>query len=357
MAFKNLYGAECARILSDALDLPDFSADVERRVPDLEMKDRILLIATCLRDRLPADYVEALNRLTDPVPDIEAWALAPVARFIEEFGLDHPEASLAAIARLTSHYTGEFAIRPFLREHPEQTLAAVLEWRRSPDEHLRRLASEGIRPRLPWAAHYAPFKADPTPLIDALSPLIADPAKYVRTSVANNLNDVSKDHPSLAVETARDWLERSPAPATEWIVTKGLRTLIKRGDPAALELLGAGPSEHVTIGNVRMTPRDIALGDAVVMEADVHNTSDMTQTVIVDYRLHLLKKNGQRRPTTFKLTKVTVAPGETAPVRKRHVFREVTTRVYYPGMQALSLTANGSESAAVEFELRVPNER
>lgn len=357
MAFKDLYGADCARILSQALDLPDFSADVAQRVPDLEMKDRILLLATCLRERLPADYVETVNRLTSPVPDIEAWALAPVARFIEEFGLDHPEASLAAIARLTPHYTGEFAIRPFLREHPEPTMAAVLECRRSPDEHLRRLASEGIRPRLPWAAHYAPFKHDPAPLIDALSPLIADPSKYVRTSVANNLNDVSKDHPQLAVETARDWLERSPVPETEWIVAKGLRTLIKRGDPAALELLGAGASEHVTIGNVCMTPRDITLGEHAVIEADVRNASDMTRTVIVDYRMHFLKKNGERRPTTFKLTKVTVAPGETARVRKRHVFREVTTRVYYPGTQAVSLTANGSESEAVEFQLRAPNER
>lgn len=358
MSFKDLYDGNCARILAGLIGLEpeEFAAAVDRRVGPLEMKDRQLVIAEELRARLGGDYETAVAKLVSSLPPEGSWALAPVARFVEEFGLDHPEVSLDAIGQITSRYTGEFAIRPYLAHHHNLTMARVREWRHSPNEHLRRLASEGIRPRLPWAGHYAPFKADPMPLIDVISPLIADPSKYVRTSVANNLNDVSKDDPARAVSVAREWLERSDAPETLWIVTKGLRTLIKRGDPGALALLGSEASDSVTIENVCITPRGIALGEAAVLEAEISNSSDVTRTVIVDYRMYFLKKNGLRQPTVFKLTKVTVGPGETVAVRKRHVFREVTTRVYYPGTQAVSVTANGAESEAVEFELRAREE-
>lgn len=367
MALKDYYDGECARILGELVraqahefDVEGYVADTNTRVGPLELKDRVLVLAEGLRDRLDPDYETAVDTLVRALPEEigdgegmfnEGWALSPVARFVEEFGLEHPEVSLRAIEEITKRHTGEFAIRPYLREHHELTMRAVHHWASSPNPHVRRLASEGVRTRLPWAARFAPFQADPTPLISVITPLITDPSRYVRTSVANNLNDISKDNPEIALKTARDWLAQSASPDTLWIVTKGLRTLVKQGNPEALAILGAEADPSIAVRQLRLTPTELTLGNTAVIEAEITNDSDEQRRVIVDYRMYLLKKNGLRKPTTFKLKTVTLSPGETVTARKRHTFRPVTTRVYYPGTQAVTITANGAESEPVEFEL------
>lgn len=368
MAFKDYYDGDCARVLGELLlphapgfDIDGYAAEVDSRVGPLELKDRVLTLAHGLRERLDPDYEVAIDTLLKALPDpiydgkgmyTDSWALSPVARFVEEFGLAHPETSLAALELITTRHTGEFAIRPYLREHHELTMQAVRRWTESPDLNVRRLASEGIRTRLPWAAHYQPFKDDPAPLIETITPLINDPSRYVRTSVANNLNDISKDNPHAALTTARDWLGRSGSAETRWIVTKGLRTLVKAGAPEALALIGAEQNKLVSTRKITITPSAIGLGDTALIEVEIANNSTMAQYVIVDYRMHFRKKNGVTRPTTFKLRNLTVAPGATTTVQKRHTFRPVTTRTYYPGMQGLSVQVNGLESERIEFELR-----
>mgnify|MGYP002743643934 CR=1 FL=1 len=367
MKFKDYYSGNCAEILGAAISKvqPDFDVDgykteVDSLVPPLELNDRVLVLAEGLRDRLPASYPEAIDVLLRSLgPELaegegmfnQSWFLMPIARFVQEYGLEYPELSLAAIEQITRRHTGEFAIRQYLEHHPELTMTYVEKWANSSSHNVRRLASEGIRPRLPWATRYRPFLDNPAPVIAIISVLINDPSAYVRTSVANNLNDISKDHPKLAVRTARDWLNQSPTKHTTWIVKHGIRGLIKAGDEAALELLGVRPDPRITIDNVTISPPTIAIGETAEISATIYNGTEATAELIVDYRVYFVKKNGERKPTTFKLKRLNLAPNESATVTKVHKFHHTTTRTLYPGLQELVVTANGSISVTVGFEL------
>ncbi len=367
MNLKDYFDGECAAILGAAIievapdfDLHSYVKEVAEKVPSLELKDRVLVLAAGLRTRLPESYPEAIQLLIRTLGAElaegegmfnQSWYLMPVARFVEEYGLAHPEVSLDAIEAITRRHTGEFAIRPFLETYPDQTLAKVRDWALSDSHNVRRLASEGIRSRLPWAKRYAPFIADPSSIIEITSLLIDDPSPYVRTSVANNLNDISKDHPARAVETATMWLQQSNSPRTQWIVKHGLRGLVKAKNEAALDLLGAKPDPRITVAEVRITPAEITIGEVGEITATVTNGTDHTAEIIVDYQVLFLKKNGECKPTTFKLTKLTLEPHETASVSKRQRFKETTTRQLYPGAQALTVSANGNSSELVKFSL------
>lgn len=367
MKLKDYYTSNCAEILGAAIsqvqpdfDVEGYKTEVDSLVPTLELNDRVLVLTEGLRDRLPASYPEALDILLRSLgPELaegegmfnQSWFLMPVARFVQEYGLDHPELSLAAIEQITRRHTGEFAIRPYLEHYPELTMGYVKKWAGSSSHNVRRLASEGIRPRLPWAARYRPFMGNPTPVIAIISVLINDPSAYVRTSVANNLNDISKDHPELAVRTARDWLNQSSTKHTKWIVKHGLRGLIKSGYEDALELLGARPDPRITVENVTISPHTVVIGQTAEISATVYNGTEAAVELIVDYRVYFLKKNGELKPTTFKLAALNLAPNESAMVTKVHKFHRTTTRSLYPGVQKLEVTANGSRSVKVGFEL------
>ena len=259
-AFKDYYDGECARILATYFDLgsaDDFAAEVDAAVGPLELKDRVLVLARGMKDRLPQHYPDALDQIlrhlkqelddTDGMFN-EGWQFMPVARFVEEFGLDYPDESLEAIRAITRMHTGEFAIRPYLEQHYDLAMSHVRRWSRSDNVHERRLSSEGIRPRLPWGRTLKRHVDDPQAVIDVIQHLHSDPSPYVRKSVANNLNDISKDHPELAVRTARDW-------NNEWVTQHGLRTLIKAGDPGATSIVsvlssGTTVGESVTASTV-----------------------------------------------------------------------------------------------------------
>ena len=368
MKLKDYYDGNCAAILGAAIaqiepsfDTEGFRAGVDSRVPALELNDRVLVLAEGLREQLPKDYPDAVKILLQSLgPELaegegmfnHSWFLMPVARFVQEYGLTHPELSLAAIEEITRRHTGEFAIRPYLNEFPDLTMSYIRQWAASNSHNVRRLASEGIRPRLPWAARYQPFINDPAPVIAIASLLIDDPSAYVRTSVANNLNDISKDHPALAVATANNWLACSSSQRTNWIVKHGLRSLVKAGHEGALELLGAKPDPRITVDEVSITPTDIAIDDAAVISATIRNGTAETVEIIVDYQVFFLKKNGELKPTTFKLTNLQVAPKESVTVSKVHKFRVTTTRPLYPGRQEVAVVANGISSTRIAFKLR-----
>ncbi len=357
---KDYFDAEAAKTLGDQLgiDGDEYAAYVVPRVGELEILDRVTVFAQALRDRLPEDYAEAVEGVVDKLgPELQegegyfnhGFHLWPVSRYIELYGLEHPDESLDAIEALTRAFTGEWAMRPYLERYPELTLARVDEWSRSESHNVRRLASEGIRPRLPWARVHTPFVADPSPIIPVLDRLYADESLFVRNSVANNLNDITRTHPDLALETARRWAA-SDAPHAAWVVERGLRGLIKQGHPEALGIAGFATGDAIQISDVEF-PEAVAVGDAAVLTVSLTNTSSEPQEVLGEYRVYFLKKNGTRRPSVFRLGKFTLAPGETRVVEKNHVFRVTGTRTYYPGTQAISVVVNGMESEPEEFEL------
>lgn len=340
------------------IDGAEYAAWVEPRVEDLEILDRVTVFAQGLRDRLSGDYVGVVEGIVEKLgPELaegegyfnHAFHLWPVSRFIELYGLDDPAVSLDAIEALTRAFTGEWAVRPYLERYPELTMSRVHQWAGSDSHNVRRLASEGIRPRLPWAKVHTPFVADPTPILPVLDRLYDDTSLFVRKSVANNLNDIARTHPELALATATRWAA-SDAPHAAWVVEQGLRGLIKHGHCEALELVGFSTPTAITTSRPEF-PRTVAVGEKAPIQATLTNTGDTAVSVLAEYRVHFLKKNGTRKPSVFRLGKYTLAPGETRVVTKTHPFRVTSTRTYYPGTQALSLVINGHEGELVDFEL------
>ena len=361
MKMKYFFGADTARKLGNQLgiDGEEYAAWIAPRVDDLEIKDRIGVFAKGLHERLPGDYEESVAGIVDKLgPELaegegyfnHAFHLWPISRFIEDYGLDHPELSLAATEALTRAFTGEWAVRPYLRHYPALTMERVEEWSRSPSHNVRRLSTEGIRPRLPWAPVHRPFLDDPAPIIPVLDRLYADTSLYVRTSVANNLNDIARSHPSLAVATAERWLAETPSPEVTWVAERGLRGLIKQGDPAALAAVGFASTDNIQLVSASFPPH-VAVGEKAELTARVVNVSDAPRDILVDYRVHFLKKNDTRRPTIFRLGRLTLAPGEERDLTKRHPFTVTSTRVLYPGTHAISVVVNGVEGEPIPFEL------
>ncbi|MEZ5418143.1 MAG: hypothetical protein R2708_12460 [Vicinamibacterales bacterium] len=270
--------------------------------------------------------------------------------FVRQFGVPHPEASLTALHALTQVFTGEFAIRPLLEAHPGLVLERLRKWTRDPSEHVRRLVSEGTRPRLPWAPRLRAFAADPTPVVALLEHLRDDPSLYVRRSVANHLNDLWKDHPERLVAIAARWLQDAPL-ERRWVVRHGLRVAVKKGDLAALAVLGFGAAAALRVVDYTLAPTRPRMGANVVVTVTLENPSSQRQEVIVDLVVHFVKAHGGTSPKVFKLASCALAPGHTITLRKAVSLANLTTRRHYPGHHRVALQMNGAEQALGAFTL------
>ena len=240
---KEWFDRDCAQRLGEAIrvhhpafDLDGFVEEVESKVPPLELKDRVLVMATALVERLPSPYPKAaavLERSLGPplAGDTgmftEGYWLMPIARFVEEFGLDHFDISMELCVEITQRHTSEYAVRPYIVADLDRALRFIRDWAKSPNQHVRRLASEGLRPRLPWAKRLDVLVEDPEPALEVVASLRADPSRYVRKSVANLINDVSKDHPDRIKALVAEW-GRDAHEHTKWILHHGTRTLRNR---------------------------------------------------------------------------------------------------------------------------------
>lgn len=364
--FKNLISPATVEAYAQALPAlaPGFDADAFRAatLPHLEareLKDRVRLLADALHAHLPGPYPQALAALlglVGPPADLEqknqfAFQLWPVTDFVERYGLSHPEASLDALHTLTQRFSGEFAIRPYLLRHRDLTLARLHTWTEDPSPHVRRLVSEGTRARLPWGQRLQPFIDDPAPVLALLEALRADPHPYVRRSVANNLNDLSKDHPARVVATCDRWLQQVQGPQTRALVDRALRGLVKQGRADALALHGAGGAEGLALTALTVSPR-VVLGGQLELDFTVHNPHDAPVPAVIDLVLHFRKADGSLRPKVFKGTRLDLPPGARA-VHKRLPLRPVTTRRHQPGTQRVEVQVNGRVLGGADFELEL----
>ncbi|MCI0571314.1 MAG: DNA alkylation repair protein [Myxococcaceae bacterium] len=362
---KHFFDEVCAQRIADELSavwprFPGraFVAEASQGLEELELLDRGRHFAHALRRALPEDYeetVDLLVRSLGPVlPGGEGNGMAPFRYLphtvlVAEYGLEHFGASMRAQHALTQRFSAEFSIRAFLVRHPERTLRRLQAWVEDPSFHVRRLVSEGTRPRLPWALRLRAFQEDPTPVLGLLERLKDDPERYVQRSVANNLNDISKDHPERVVEVCARWSEGAPE-GRAWLVGHGLRTLVKRGHPGALAVLGFRGGSGVEVQG-HLSARRVRIGGTLDVTLEAHNPTTRRQRVVLDLAVHFVKARGDARPKVFKVRPLELAPGERVRVQKRVAFREMTTRTHHPGVHRVEALVNGRAVALGEVVL------
>lgn len=320
----------------------------------LELMQRSLQIRDALVEMLPADFPAAATILEAALPNgnapgLNGWALLPVSQFVAVRGLGDFELSLSLLRRLTPHFTGEFAVRPFIHQDQDRALATIYRWVEDDNHHVRRLASEGTRPRLPWAMRLPKLVREPRPILPILTALLDDPEEYVRRSVANSLNDIAKDHPDLVGEFVAAHIAGA-SPERLRLLRHASRTLLKQGHRGALANFGFDPPLGVAAQLAIATPA-VRFGSDLLLGLSVRNAHSLRQRVMIDYAVHHRKGNGDTSPKVFKWTTVTLEAGATVALKKHHPIRPITTRRYYGGAHRVVVLINGQPAAEADFEL------
>ncbi len=335
-----------------AFDDRRFMALATAGLADLGIMQRMRQTAVSLQATLPQDYPAALEILHALAPRINhGFAAITLSEFVALYGLADFERSMAALRYFTRFGSSEFAVRHFLARDLAGTLAVMRGWAEDDNEHVRRLASEGSRPRLPWSFQLKPIVAEPSLTMPILEALKADPSLYVRKSVANHLNDFSKDHPDWLLDRLHGW-PTTTAP-TDWIVRHALRTLIKKGDPRALALIGTTGKAEVTIDAFDVSPGKIRLGDRITLTTRLTSLADRTQRLVVDYAVHYVKKGEKPSRKVFKLKELDLPAHEGIDLAISQTVRDFTTRKHYAGYHRVELMVNGEILAESGFTLHI----
>jgi 3-methyladenine DNA glycosylase AlkC len=323
----------------------------------LSLTGRGFHIAAALRKHLPQDYPRAVALLLESASQahdhrggsMASFLYMPHLLFVAQHGLEHFEESMRAQHALTQLFTAEYSIRAFLEKHPERTLARLRQWTKDPSEHVRRLVSEGTRPRLPWAPRLRAFQKDPRPVLELLELLKDDPALYVRRSVANNLNDIGKDHPAVLTAVAKRWLKDASA-ERRWVVNHALRSAVKRADAGALAALGFGAKAQVGVRKVSIAPARVKIGGSVCVSFELVNKAAKRQRVMADLVVHFVKSRGTGAKT-FKLKAVDLPPQGSVTLSKKIALRQLTTRKHYAGEHRVDALLNGGLRPLGKFVL------
>lgn len=371
--FKNLVGPELVRTLARHLTRVDdgfpqrrFTRRALAGLEDLELKARVTHVAAALEEALPPDFAAAcdlLERSLAPARDdddlsqlepsehgLAGWVVWPMTEFVANKGLAEPDRALVALHAMTQRNTAEYAIRPFLIEHRERTMRALRRWLEDPSPHVRRLVSEGSRPRLPWGVRLDHLVRDPAPTLPLLEALQDDTSEYVRRSVANHLNDIAKDHPAVVA----DWLERhlpGAGPDRRRMLRHASRTLLKRGDRRVLDAWGVGAPLRGD-ASLSIEPAVVAIGGAMTLHVELTSRARVAQELLVDYVVHHRRSGGATSAKTWKGWRFELAAGASERRSKRHSWKPVTTRRDHVGEHRVELLVNGRVVADATFELR-----
>lgn len=318
---------------------------------DLELMPRAQRISQGLRAYLPARYEQAVEilmlSLGPPLSatennGLEPFFYLPHVFFVRDYGLSHFVISMAAQYELTQRFTAEFSLRPYFETQYEACMPVLERWACDPNEHVRRLVSEGTRPRLPWAPKLASVIQQPQRTAALLESLKDDTSLYVRRSVANHLNDIGKDNPDYMLRLLEGWAQDAPAPR-RWLIKHALRSAVKRGNARAISVLGFGAAPDVVVQSVALTPAKPQLGQTLLIQAALTLASDACEPVdvLVDIKMDFPGLSGWRQKV-FKVTSGLLAPGETLRLQKTISLQPMTTRTYYPGEFMFSLLVNGT---------------
>lgn len=358
-ALKEMFNAARYRALADTLGelYPKFDRKrfLEMTLTGLEERSllqRLRRTTEALHATLPSEYRAALQILDRLAPMVShAFGAIVLPDFVGLYGRapEHRKRSLEALKFYTTFGSSEFAIREFIKLDVTDTLRVMLTWADDENEHVRRLASEGSRPRLPWSFRLDAIVKDPTLTAPILQKLIADPSLYVRKSVANHLNDISKDHPDWLIA----WLRKQDLKNdhTRWVAKRALRTLIKKGHPGALSLVGATGAAELVAPRLKVSPSRIQLGDSVTLSFECQAAGSSTQRLVIDYAVHFIKSSGAASAKVFKWKELTVEPGARIALEKTQRIQDFTTRKHYAGTHKVEVFVNGQSIATSAFVL------
>lgn len=365
--FKNEFSFKNACRIADrihlahpAFPMATFRKGLEKELEPLELKSRMQVIARRIAENLPSQPPEMFPILvktlakdeTDQI-GLRGFAVWPLTEIVATRGLDSFKASMDALHEMTKCFTAEFAIRPFLRLHRKKTLAHLKKWSKDPDPHVRRLISEGTRPLLPWGERLPEFMTDPGLAMPLLERLHRDESDYVRLSVSNHLNDFSKAHPELVMETLSKWRDAGPDdPLFAKLARHASRTLIKQGHSGALSYHGFGLADDLKLVESTATTA-VKLGGHLEYRLRVKNTSLKPMRVLFDYAILHLKANGTQSPKVFKGRTKDLAPGGIWEIQGKHPIKPITTRVYYSGAHGFEPRLNGKAFNPLEFHLEI----
>jgi 3-methyladenine DNA glycosylase AlkC len=305
-----------------------------------------------LQKYLPADLETAYSVLDELATIYTGPCIYCLPDFVEVFGQD-PEnwhLSIAALGRYTQYASSELAIRPFIIQQPELVMAQMYAWSQHQSEHLRRLASEGCRPQLPWGPALEIFKLDPTPILPILEQLKTDPSPTVRRSVANNLNDISKTHPELVISLAKQWYGHHND--TDALLKHACRTLLKRGNREVLALFGLDDSSSVDVSGFAIGDTTVAIGSDLNFSFSI--IAQQPTKVRLEYGIDFCKANGKTSRKIFQISEVSLAANSPRDYNKKHSFADLSTRKHYPGTHSIVLIVNGLEQQKLDFQVSSP---
>ncbi len=321
-----------------------------------ELKQRMRHITLVLKNHLSDNYKENIVVLLAIITYIkknnikeESIEYMFLPDFIEVFGLDDYDTSIHAIEQVTQFTSCEFTVRPFIIRYKDKMIAQMKRWSGHDNAAVRRLATEGARPRLPWAMALPSLKKDPSPILPILESLKNDPSEYVRRSVANNLNDISKDNSAIVIELVKKWIGKTKA--TDWVVKHGCRTLLKEGNTTVLGLFGFGSVAKIVVNNFKIHTPKVRIDNSLEFSFSLENTANESAKIRLEYGLYYQKANGTLSRKVFKISEKTYSENSVVLINRKQSFKIITTRKFYTGLHQLSIIINGVTFDKLDFQL------
>ncbi len=362
-AFKNIYNKQFFDGFTKALIfvIPNF--DKEQFLNKIynneweakELKQRMRHLSTVMKDFLSPDYkisINTIHKLTNHLQDNQfglSLEYMFIPDFVEQYGLNDYETSVKALEKITQFTSCEFAVRPFIIKYPNQMMKQMLVWSKHEHQGVRRFASEGCRPRLPWAMALSELKENPKPIIPILENLKNDKSEFVRKSVANNLNDIAKDNPETVIKLAKKWQGNSPN--TNWVIKHGCRTLLKQGNSEVMKLFGFGSVKNIKIENFNIITQKVKIGQNLEFDFQLLNNNDQKAKIRLEYALYYQKANGTLSKKVYKISEKEYTANSITQINRKQSFRVITTRKFHLGLHQLSIIINGKEFERLDFEL------
>ena len=330
----------------------EFVKAVTDNFEDLSLNQRMRNTTLMLKQFLPDDFKKNINLFTEVIPHTKGgYTNLVFPDFVSQFGLDDIKTSMNALKFFTQFGSSEFAIREFLKRDFKTTIRVMEQWSNDKNHHVRRLASEGSRPRLPWSFNLDAVIENPKLTKTILENLKEDNELYVRKSVANHLNDISKEHADYMIDLINTWDKKNSH--TAWIIKHASRTLIKKGHSASLQVFDFEKNPKIRIENFRLNKSKIKLGETLVFEFDVVSEKNRSQKLVIDYIIHYRKKSGELSPKVFKLKEINLLANQTVRIEKKQIIKDFTTRKHFAGKHVLEIQVNGQKISSKIFILEI----